>query len=220
MEKTEKKKRIKSKEYLDKTFLEELNHKIWCTKGARFSADSRFKNKSKWSTISVSFLSAYLIIASLISVYNINQSSDNNNIINYLVTALSILLLVVSMYENNQDYKLRANNYHNCGLELAEIYNSLRIFKTLKDQKNESEIVQFCSDINQQYQIILKKYDNHEDIDYDTFRINNLLDYFEEELTLKEIKKIKRKLIWNIKGWYILMIVIIPLLLVTLVIFT
>jgi hypothetical protein len=219
MEKKEKKKRIKSKEYLDKTFLEELNHKIWCTKGARFNADSRFKNKSKWSTISVSFLSAYLIIASLISVYNINQSSDNN-IINYLVTALSILLLVVSMYENNQDYKVRALNYHNCGLELAEIYNSLRIFKTLKEQKSESEIVEFCSNINEQYQIILNKYDNHERLDYDTFRINNLLDYFEEELTLKEIKKIKQKLIWNIKGWYILMILIIPLLLITLVVLT
>jgi hypothetical protein len=219
MEKKEKKKRIKSKEYLDKTFLEELNHKIWCTKGARFNADSRFKNKSKWSTISVSFLSAYLIIASLISVYNINQSSDNN-IINYLVTALSILLLVVSMYENNQDYKVRALNYHNCGLELAEIYNSLRIFKTLKEQKSESEIVEFCSNINEQYQIILNKYDNHERLDYDTFRINNLLDYFEEELTFKDIKKIKQKLIWNIKGWYILMILIIPLLLITLVVLT
>ena len=219
MEKKEKKKRIKSKEYLDKTFLEELNHKIWCTKGARFNADSRFKNKSKWSTISVSFLSAYLIIASLISVYNINQSSDNN-IVNYLVTALSILLLVVSMYENNQDYKVRALNYHNCGLELAEIYNSLRIFKTLKEQKSESEIVEFCSNINEQYQIILNKYDNHERLDYDTFRINNLLDYFEEELTFKDIKKIKQKLIWNIKGWYILMILIIPLLLITLVVLT
>jgi len=219
MEKKEKKKRIKSKEYLDKTFLEELNHKIWCTKGARFNADSRFKNKSKWSTISVSFLSAYLIIASLISVYNINQSSDNN-IVNYLVTALSILLLVVSMYENNQDYKVRALNYHNCGLELAEIYNSLRIFKTLKEKKSESEIVEFCSNINEQYQIILNKYDNHERLDYDTFRINNLLDYFEEELTFKDIKKIKQKLIWNIKGWYILMILIIPLLLITLVVLT
>ena len=39
----------KSKEYLEKTFLEELNHKIWCTKGARFSADARFKKKSKFS---------------------------------------------------------------------------------------------------------------------------------------------------------------------------
>jgi hypothetical protein len=160
-----------------------------------------------------------LIIASLISVYNINQSSDNN-IINYLVTALSILLLVVSMYENNQDYKVRALNYHNCGLELAEIYNSLRIFKTLKEQKSESEIVEFCSNINEQYQIILNKYDNHERLDYDTFRINNLLDYFEEELTFKDIKKIKQKLIWNIKGWYILMILIIPLLLITLVVLT
>ena len=52
------------------------------------------------SNISLSFLSAYLIIASLISVYNINQNS-HDNIINYLVTALSILLLVASMYENS-----------------------------------------------------------------------------------------------------------------------
>lgn len=43
MSETQKRKTPKSKEYLEKTFLEELNHKIWCTKGARFSADARFK---------------------------------------------------------------------------------------------------------------------------------------------------------------------------------
>ncbi|CAM1352160.1 SLATT domain-containing protein [Tenacibaculum ascidiaceicola] len=213
-----KKKRIKSKEYLDKTFLEELNHKIWSTKGTRFSADSRFKKKSKWSNISISFLSAYLIIASLISVYNINQNSDHN-IINYLVTALSILLLVVSMHENNQDYKLRASNHHNCGLELSKIYNRLRTFKTLKKEKGEKEIEDFCTEINREYQLILNKYSNHDDIDYDTFRIKNL-DYFREEFTDKEITKIKRKLYWNIYGWYLLMIAGTPIMIVSLIIFT
>ncbi|EIA07444.1 SLATT domain-containing protein [Flavobacterium frigoris] len=223
MEQSDKNKRIKSKEYLDKTFLEELNHKIWCTKGTRFNADSRFKKKSKLSNISVSILSAYLIIASLFSVYNINQNSDDN-IISYLVTALSILLLVVSMHESNQDYKLRAFNFHSCGLELAEIYNRLRTFKTLEGEKSESEISEseisdFCFEINNKYQSILNKYDNHDDIDYDTFRIKNL-DYFEEVFTEKEIKKIERKLNLNIYAWHLSMIIITPIIIIALIIFT
>ena len=218
MGKSIKKKRIKSKEYLDKTFLEELNHKIWCTKGTRFNADKRLKKKSKLSNITISILSAYLIIASLFSVYNINQNSDND-IINYLITALSILLLVVSMHENNQDYKLKAFNFHSCGLELAEIYNKLRTFKTLEGEKNESEISDFCSEINFKYQSILNKYDNHEDIDYDTFRIKDLL-YFEEVFTEKEIKKIKMKLNLNIYGWYLSMIFLIPIIIIVLIILT
>ena len=218
MEQSDKKKRIKSKEYLDKTFLEELNHKIWCTKGTRFNADSRFKKKSKLSNISVSILSAYLIIASLFSVYNINQNSDDN-IISYLVTALSILLLVVSMHESNQDYKLRAFNFHSCGLELAEIYNRVRTFKTLDGEKSESEISDFCFEINNKYQSILNKYDNHDDIDYDTFRIKNL-DYFEEVFTEKEIKKIIRKLNLNIYAWHLSMIIITPIINIALIIFT
>ncbi|REH47401.1 hypothetical protein C7448_10622 [Tenacibaculum gallaicum] len=212
------KKRKKSKEYLDKTFLEELNHKIWCTKGTRFNADSRFKKKSKLSNISISIISAYLIIASLFSVYNINQNSDNN-IINYLVTALSILLLVVSMHENNQNYKLKAYNFHSCGLELGEIYNRLRTFKTLEGEKSESEIAEFCSEINDKYQMILNKYDNHDDIDYDTFRIKNL-DYFGEEFENKEeINKIKRDLQLNIYAWYLSMIILTPLIIILLIIF-
>jgi len=212
------KKRKKSKEYLDKTFLEELNHKIWCTKGTRFNADSRFKKKSKLSNISISIISAYLIIASLFSVYNINQNSDDN-IINYLVTALSILLLVVSMHENNQNYKLKAYNFHSCGLELGEIYNRLRTFKTLEGEKSESEIAEFCSEINDKYQMILNKYDNHDDIDYDTFRIKNL-DYFREEFENKEeINKIKRDLQLNIYAWYLSMIILTPLIIILLIIF-
>ncbi len=218
MEQSDKKKRTKSKEYLDKTFLEELNHKIWCTKGTRFNADSRFKKKSKLSSISVSILSAYLIIASLFSVYNINQNSDDT-IISYLVTALSILLLVVSMHESNQDYKLRAFNFHSCGLELAEICNRLRTFKTLDGVKTESEINDFCFEINNKYQSILNKYDNHDDIDYDTFRIKNL-DYFEEIFTEKEIKKIKKRLNLNIYAWHLSMIIFTPMIIIALILFT
>ncbi|MGE8514129.1 MAG: SLATT domain-containing protein [Chryseobacterium culicis] len=127
-----------SKQYLEKSFLEELNYKIWSTKGARFEADNRLTKISKMSNISLSILSAYLIIAGLISVYNIN-SEIQFHLINYVVTALSIILLVLSQYENSQNYNLRARDFHNCGLELSSLYNQLRIFKTLDENSSDDK---------------------------------------------------------------------------------
>ena len=123
------------------------------------------------------------------------------------------------MHENNQNYKLKAYNFHSCGLELGEIYNRLRTFKTLEGEKSESEIAEFCSEINDKYQMILNKYDNHDDIDYDTFRIKNL-DYFGEEFENKEeINKIKRDLQLNIYAWYLSGIILSPLIIILLIIF-
>ena len=39
------------KDYLDKTFLEELNYKIWTTKGSRFNANKRLLRVSKLSNL-------------------------------------------------------------------------------------------------------------------------------------------------------------------------
>lgn len=169
-----------SKKYLEKSFLEELNYKIWSTKGARFEADKRLRIKAKWSNISLSFLSAYLIIAGLISVYNIH-SNIKIQIINYIVTALSIILLVLSQYENYQNYSLRAKEFHKCGLELSTLYNKLRIFKTLNFNCTEEERNRFAVKLSKKYQNILKSYDNHSAIDYENFK-NNHKEYFKEDV--------------------------------------
>ena len=160
-----------SKEYLEKSFLEELNYKIWSTKGARFEADKRLNTISKMSNISFSILSAYLIIAGLLAVYNIQNINANLNLINYYVTALSIIQLVVGQFENSQDYKLKAKNFHDCGLELSILYNKLRIFKTLNTQASDYTILNFCQSLSEQYQEILNKYENHQQIDYNNFKL-------------------------------------------------
>lgn len=200
-----------SKAYLEKSFLEELNYKIWSTKGVRFEADKRLKTISKMSNISLSILSAYLIIASLISVYNIN-STHSFNLINYIVTALSIILLVLSQYENSQDYKLRAKDFHNCGLELSILYNKLRTFKTLNENASEYENRNFTTKLSEEYQVILSKYENHISIDYSNFMINNR-GYF-KEITDQDVKKIKKKNFWIKYGWYSLIIILTPLLII------
>ena len=58
-------------DYLGKSFLEELNYKMWSTKGSRFNCDKRLRTKGNASNVSLAIISAYLIIASLITVFNL-----------------------------------------------------------------------------------------------------------------------------------------------------
>lgn len=198
-----------SKEYLEKSFLEELNYKIWSTKGARFEADKRLTKISNMSNISFSIMSAYLIIAGLLAVYNIKNNVTNLNLINYYVTALSILQLVLVQYESSQDYKLKAKSFHDCGLELSVLYNKLRTFKTLNDSASYFETLNFCKQLSDEYQSILSRFINHSPIDYDNFKISHR-SYF-KEITNDEVKMIKRKFWWTCYGWYTLVIIFPPL---------
>jgi hypothetical protein len=116
--------------YLNKSFLEELNFKLWSTKAARFNCDQRLRKKGNVSNIGLSIISAYLIIASLITVFNL-KLGISQEILNFTVTSLSILVLVFTQFENAQNYELKAKIHHDCGLRIAELYNDLRIFKTL-----------------------------------------------------------------------------------------
>ncbi|TPN82802.1 SLATT domain-containing protein [Aquimarina algicola] len=164
----------KGKEHLDKDFLEELKHKIWSTKGTRFTADSRLKTIAKYSTLSISFLSAYLIIFGLVSVYNLyNPNAINPNVIAFTITALSILVLVFSLLENAQNYPVKAKNFHDCALDLADLYNELQNYKSYEKDAAEKDKLEFCKKLQKEYQNILRRYENHNPIDNNFFRIKH-----------------------------------------------
>lgn len=159
-------------DYLDKTFLEELNYKVWSTKGSRFNASTRLTKIARWSNFSLTMLSVYLASVGLLSVYNINVSSNklDENLIAYSITCLSILTLVLGQIENAKDYTMKAKEFHNCGLELSKIYNDLRIYKTLTEKQTLAEKEQFAKKLSDEYQRILEKHDNHQQIDNDKFK--------------------------------------------------
>lgn len=170
----------KGKEHLDKDFLEELKHKIWATKGTRFTADSRLKATAQLSNLCISILSVYLIIFGLLTVYKIYNPGDNSdsaNIIAFSITATSILLLVFSLYENAQNYQIRAKNFHDCALDLADLYNELQNFKTYRREATDIVKMEFTQDLQQRYQHVLRKYENHSPIDNKKFKSEHL-DYY------------------------------------------
>lgn len=159
-------------DYLNKTFLEELNYKIWSTKGSRFNASTRLSKMARWSNFALTMLSVYLTAVGLLSVYNISVSTDklDENLIAYSITCLSILVLVLGQIESAKDYSMKAKEFHNCGLELSKIYNDLRIYKTLKENQTLADNEQFARKISDAYQRVLEKHENHQAIDNDKFK--------------------------------------------------
>lgn len=158
-------------DYLEKTYLEELNYKIWSTKGSRFNANKRLIKISRLSNLCTSLFSVYLIAIGLLAVYNVNHSNlFNDNTLAYSITCLSILLLVFTQTENSKDYNKKASEFHNCALELSELYNHLRIFKTLNGTPSNEEKRKFAEDISEKYKRILQKHENHDSIDLEMFK--------------------------------------------------
>lgn len=201
-------------DHLNKTFLEELSYKMWSTKGARFQAHNRLISRNNKSVSTVAFLTAYLIIFGLIGVYQ-NKSNPlfAENIIGFGSIAGSILVLIFSQLEGMQDYKLKAHLYHTCALEISELYNQIRIRKTLHDNKIDlTSIVEFCNQLEKKYTDILMKYPNHEEIDYKMFMIQKSKDYYKN---IGDFRKLKWQTIYFLKNnfLYLSLIIIPPILL-------
>ncbi len=197
------------KDHLNKTLLEELNYKIWSTRGARFNASKRLLAKDNLSNRAIAFLTAYLIIFGLLSVYQIsNTQIFNEKIIAFGSTTVSILLLTFSQMEAAQDYKMRAHKYHDCALRISELYIKLRSFKTLETH-TELEKKDFSDKLGSKYQKVLENYTNHETIDYKMFMVQNN-DYF--RMNNFKVAVIYGQYYWQTKFLYHLLIVIPPVL--------
>jgi len=173
--------------YLDKDFSVELNFKFWTTKGARFTASSRLKKTNKLSSYSIGFLSGYMIIIGLLSIFKLNNNEIvTNEQLGFISTGLSILILVFSQLEGANDYALKADRFHNCALEISDLYNKLRYLKT--NLKSDEEINKLAQELSIEYGNVLKKYENHESIDFEYFKISKN-DYF--KMSIWKISRIQ-----------------------------
>lgn len=200
-------------EYLtDNNWGKELNHKLWITKGARFEANNRLKQKASLSNISLAFISSYIIIINLVPLYftSINISSE---IINFFTTSLSILLLVFTQIESSNEYKLNAHHFHSCSLKISKLYNDFRIIKEIEDKdEKETRVIEITNEYNE----LLPLYENHEPIDTEMFK-SQKLDYYKLSKLFKIVTYCKYYFLVKFK--YHLIIFFPPILFVLLVLF-
>ena len=183
---------------------QELNFKLWVTKGARFSADQRCQRQGFWSQLSINLLSGYLITLGLapfiLKATDIGFSID---FMNLSVTGVSILSLVWGLSESSKKFDLKAHKYHTCALAVGRLYSALRRAKELPDDQKRQEL----NRISCEYDEILESCDNHEPLDYELFKIQKPT-YF--GLTGKNIAWIRTKDFIITRGAYLLIIFLPP----------
>ncbi|MNK88867.1 hypothetical protein D3C87_1088510 [compost metagenome] len=79
------------------------------------------------------------------------------------------MILLFSQLESAENFVLKAHRYHDCALDIAELYNELRYTKTYENENpGKKDILQGISD---RYDKILKRYENHKPIDYERFQL-------------------------------------------------
>lgn len=172
---------------------QELNFKLWSTKGARFQADKRCTHLSRLSQYSTSLLTAYVIIIGLMPYFTKSMSgTDMGDVISYISSSISIILLAYSLIESFQGYDLRAHLFHQNGLEISRLYNRLRQAKAKPETEKNAEL----RAISEEYELALERCGNHEGLDYEVFQTLKP-DYF--ELTTWDCRYIRFKYFWKVR---------------------
>ena len=151
--------------------------------------------------MTISVLSCCLIIAALLPIYaGENSLPFPSYWLNFLITSISILVLVFTQIESSSHYNLEAHKFHSNALKIANIYNELRIAKHIEDDNQRFKAI---VPLTRKYESVLAECENHEPIDY-AISTTMKSEYF--TLTEEEKKKIHKDYDWKVRKKYQLII--------------
>lgn len=153
----------------DKNTYDALEIKLWKTKKIRFTADEWLRAKNKWSTFSISILSFYLIVLSVLSFSEFDLI--NHSYIKYvpaIALLISVYILILSLFEGAKNYSLEADKMHRCALEIQAQYHKL-----LNAKNSNSLSAAIKGDILKEYDSILLRYPNHDETYFEVFKAKN-----------------------------------------------
>ncbi|TXK20948.1 SLATT domain-containing protein [Pontibacter qinzhouensis] len=158
-----------------------LKTKMWITRGVRFEAYNHYLGKHALSNFAISFFSAYVIIINFLSIYKV-VSSDFNLLIQFSTMTLSVLILAFSQLESANDYKLKAERFHDCSKEISKLLNELNFLLSKKNISSYS-LEQNIKSISDQYDIVIQRFsENHSAIHYKAFNASYPYDFPNEFL--------------------------------------
>lgn len=133
-------------------------------------AAQRMRRSQNSSTASVALLSASIIGVNMLAFLNVSDS--DKTLITIATVVLSILALVMSLLVGQLRYEYRANNFQQCGRELENLNQRLkiRIQEILSTASNKNVVTSPKEDNDkylEEYKSILERYNlNHTEFDY------------------------------------------------------
>ena len=152
-------------------------------KNIRFIASNRYHTLNHLSNLSITFLSIYVVILSLLS-FSQTFKHINANDLNIINVSLSIFIMALSLLDSANQFKLKAIRFHDCGKELGVLYNELSFMVDIEkvdvsERTSEKASAQAPERVSEEkirelvarYDAIIAKYEeNHKEIDFQIYR--------------------------------------------------
>ncbi|MDO8267793.1 MAG: SLATT domain-containing protein [Moraxellaceae bacterium] len=181
-------------EYTQGGFDKQLNYSLWSASRIRFIAARKLSKKNERSSKAVAFLSAYLILYTLLDFLFLSKLEGYNvNFIIFTNIMFSLLILIFSQNEASASYSVRAYQFHQCALRISRIYKELRRLKSKYHQKEKDNFFhEELARMDDSYEEILAQSENHEMIDYELFKAT-YPKYEDHNLTKIDLLIIKTK---------------------------
>lgn len=132
--------------------MSDFSDKIWWTKKARIKTEVRLLNLNFYSQFFLLWYSIFLVCYSIYTlVLPIGTTTQTESA---TMVALSVLVLVATLFINNMDFKGRALLAKQCYEQLSVIYT-----KSLEQNSD-------CIDLDREYQSVLSISENHQEKDF------------------------------------------------------
>ncbi len=200
--------------------LRALRRTIWITGGSRFYAARRLKRKNVFSITSISFLSFYSIVLSIIQT-NINSVNCFITIKLFTIFAvvLSIFILVLSLLESSQDYGIKGDRLYKNAQKLTKLHRKIEHYESyyldINSKENSYELENVLKKYNGKYNsLLIECPENHDTEDYELFKADNPQDFFTEDNKFSHFIRVSIIFIKSriSNDWlYVFCIVILPL---------
>jgi hypothetical protein len=126
-------------------------NRIWVTRKCRINASERLKNNDLFSQILIAYYSLFIIITTIIDMKN-----DHINF-EVLTLALSIFILVASVFVLAMNYKERSLKLQTAYIKLNKIYREVE-----KKEATEEDFTEHLVE----YDNVLECSENHAECDY------------------------------------------------------
>jgi hypothetical protein len=195
---------------------QELQTKIWKTKGSRFNAYRRLMRRHRLSYRATSLMSVYVIFLALIpSVLPDDFLKIDATLISVVTAFTAVAILVISLLEYAKSYELHADRLHQNAMQLSRLYDQLgAIIDRGLDEKRLGEEI---DGINKSYHEMLNTVsENHEPGDYDLFKSQNRT-HFELPILLSTFIRVRESV--RTSFWYYFAIISFPIIVLILLLF-
>jgi hypothetical protein len=157
--------------------LDNLERRVWTTRGARFNAARRLGSKQYWSIASVSFLSVYGISIPILQS-SLDPSACPGIVRTYSVVAtiLSVFILVLSLLEGYRNYQVKAVRLYSSALDLSHLCREIEFLRA--KQMSDEELLKDLKRLSDSYEKLIKEcQENHDIEDYLMFRAQKRRDF-------------------------------------------